>query len=859
MTKSKLLLGLFLTWVVLISGCVGIKPEDVARANPIVRDYLREYPNAEIRVTHFSKEEAQYFLGNLREGCENPQLAAKELYRAIIEDEASGFSVVAWIDWKNKTIDCVLGKGESICAEDESRTCGTNVGTCEYGLQHCVSGTWTECGGEVKPSEETCNGKDDDCNGSVDEGLTRTCGNNIGACRFGIQACVNGSWSICTGSVGPVSEVCNNSIDDDCNGIADDEDCVPEMPCVDGQTKACGSDIGVCQAGMQTCANCVWGQCMGSVGPNPEICNDGLDNDCDGRIDKDCCTDTDGGRNYYVKGSLVWSKGNLSYFNEDGCKVGPLSRQRAVSECRTKDENCGVTEFECQASGDYNVMWHECPQGCKDGACVPDGLDSGLIIAREGASAGGYLKQVAEQRGWEFVATSSSNPETIRSQIRELYRDKEFHYLLIVGTNDEIPFARPIHDNEGLFQRFETDPALYADIDDDGFIELSVGRIPFSSEQELRDYFTDLSPKGSNYYYEHYPLSVDDPLDEHVVKDYTYALCLNSFIPSAEVFRNSDLYEIIDHYKTATLLELRTHGTDSSFSINDEFNSFTINSLCGDCERRRSATDAYCECDEPEYLSNRPILIHLSCNNAKQLGIELMENGAGAFVGFYSPAGYIPPVFSQKLFSGMSIGDAFRDIFNRNILYSIEIEMEPGYAPIIPSLDGLNNIELSNVAKPIDPYGFVLYGDPSIRLPNTPSFTPSISVKQEENEITIEVKASELFNITEKDSLLCYTGHTVSHPSFIDKDYWGESTDFGAAHDISLNFRVAGANRLLRTAAIIDGKEIELSSGPYREFRVNLVKGTNEEYIHMLIQNPGLDYKGDATIIVIIEFHQEKT
>ncbi len=95
-------------------------------------------------------------------------------------------------------------------------TCG--VGGCSRTVFDCLNGTPQTCTPGL-PSAEVCNGIDDDCNGSVDEGLPPvTCG--VGACSRSVTACVGGVPQICTpGSPSP--EICNN-IDDDCNGLVDD-------------------------------------------------------------------------------------------------------------------------------------------------------------------------------------------------------------------------------------------------------------------------------------------------------------------------------------------------------------------------------------------------------------------------------------------------------------------------------------------------------------------------------------------------------------------------------------------------------------------------------------------------------------
>lgn len=70
----------------------------------------------------------------------------------------------------------------------------------------------------VRPApSETCDGKDNDGDGSIDEDLTQVCST---ACGQGTQTCVRGQWVRCTAPL-PQVEVCD-ARDNDCDGSIDE-------------------------------------------------------------------------------------------------------------------------------------------------------------------------------------------------------------------------------------------------------------------------------------------------------------------------------------------------------------------------------------------------------------------------------------------------------------------------------------------------------------------------------------------------------------------------------------------------------------------------------------------------------------
>jgi hypothetical protein len=74
---------------------------------------------------------------------------------------------------------------------------------------------------------ELCNGMDDDCDGTIDDNATGagescTIPGLLGACADGVTSCEGGPL-VCVGP-DPVPEICDNGIDDDCNGLTDRDD-----------------------------------------------------------------------------------------------------------------------------------------------------------------------------------------------------------------------------------------------------------------------------------------------------------------------------------------------------------------------------------------------------------------------------------------------------------------------------------------------------------------------------------------------------------------------------------------------------------------------------------------------------------
>ncbi len=283
-------------------------------------------------------------------------------------------------DEKDNDCDGLIDTSDSDCfgcTPGETRLCSNQNGVCEGSYETCTAeGTWPGCDyssiEDYEDPEVTCDDKDNDCDGETDEDIKNTYyfdsdNDGYGDAGNWYEACWPPEGYItdntdCDDSnpeINPgAEEVCDDEIDNDCDGDIDseDSDCQEEEPPEEGGRGPISTSGLSC---MQEWECTEWGECINGV--QTRTCTDR--NNCP-----------------------------MDYLKPDETKTCEMVEEEVGEEtpeivCIEGTRTCvGDVVRECVDNAWQDV--ETCQWGCEDGACGPEPEE---VIEEEEGTPGGLV------------------------------------------------------------------------------------------------------------------------------------------------------------------------------------------------------------------------------------------------------------------------------------------------------------------------------------------------------------------------------------------------------------------------------------------------------------------------------------
>jgi hypothetical protein len=324
-------------------------------------------------------------------------------------------------------------------------------GTCMSGISVCREASvvtdagietyyeYGSCERQILPSAEECDTRDNDCDGTIDEGVLNIC-NECGPDP--VEVCDGGHFdedcdglidenllNVCGDCGDDPVEVCD-LIDNDCDGQTDE-----------GLLNACGE----CGDAPRELCDFVDNDCDGSIDedfaeevcacdhpdyvPQPEICN-GADEDCDGFVDEG----QDGGPLSMLCSTDLITNEVITYARRED---GP---QYVAGECRLGAAFC---EHRRDVQGVIQYGYFDCQQEIRPGIerCNDEDDDCDGIADEDFVQGSVAVMMVVDVSGSMNQAELTVAFEATRNSVQRLFNDGVVNvcYMLAVVGNDNMP------------------------------------------------------------------------------------------------------------------------------------------------------------------------------------------------------------------------------------------------------------------------------------------------------------------------------------------------------------------------------------------------------------------------------------